>query len=41
VDIDGDGDADRVALFASNLEDWFWKYVNNGLRLAQLRFFLL
>jgi len=41
VDIDGDGDADRVSLFAGNLEDWFWKYVNSGLRLAQLRFFLL
>jgi len=41
VDIDGDGDADRVALFADNLEDWFWRYANNGLRLAQLRFFLL
>lgn len=41
VDIDGDGDFDRVALFASNLEDWFWQYVNSGLRLAQLHFFLL
>jgi hypothetical protein len=30
----------RVALFASGTEDWFWNYDNNGLRLAQLRFYL-
>jgi hypothetical protein len=41
ADIDGDGDLDRVALFQSNLEDWFWQYQNRGLRLAQLRFYLL
>jgi hypothetical protein len=41
VDIDGDGSLDRVALFASNLEDWFWKYTNDGLRLAQLRFYVM
>lgn len=31
----------RVALFSGNLEDWFWQYDNKGLRLAQLRFYLL
>jgi len=31
----------RVALFSGNLEDWFWQYDNRGLRLAQLRFYLL
>jgi hypothetical protein len=41
TDIDGDGDLDRVALFQSNLEDWFWQYQNRGLRLAQVRFYLL
>jgi len=29
----------RVALFAGDTEDWFWNYDNNGLRLAQLRFY--
>jgi hypothetical protein len=41
VDIDFDTDLDRVALFASGFEDWFWQYENKGLRLAQLRFYLL
>jgi hypothetical protein len=30
----------RVTLFNSDLEDWFWSYYNQGLRLAQLRFYL-
>jgi hypothetical protein len=41
TDIDGDGDLDRVALFQGGLEDWFWQYDNRGLRLAQIRFYLL
>lgn len=37
----GSGDVDwtRIALFAGNTKDWFWNYDNNGLRLAQLRFY--
>jgi hypothetical protein len=37
----GSGNVDwtRVALFAGNTKDWFWNYDNNGLRLAQLRFY--
>jgi len=31
----------RIALFAGNTQDWFWNYDNNGLRLAQLRFYEL
>jgi hypothetical protein len=31
----------RVALFSNNLVDFVWQYQNNGLRLAQLRFYLL
>jgi len=31
---------ERIALFASGTEDWFWNYDNNGLRLAQLRFYM-
>jgi hypothetical protein len=45
-DIDGDLVADpdgvtltRISLFAGDTEDWFWNYDNNGLRLAQLRFY--
>jgi hypothetical protein len=29
----------RIALFSGDTEDWFWNYVNNGLRLLQLRFY--
>jgi hypothetical protein len=31
----------RYALFRDELEDWFWQYENRGLRLAQLRFYVL
>jgi len=30
---------ERIALFAGDTYDWFWNYANNGLRLAQLRFY--
>ena len=39
ADVDGDGDLERVPLFGSALEDYFWEYDNNGLKLAQLRFY--
>ena len=39
ADIDGDGDLDRVSLFAGGLQDWFWSYVNEGLKLGQIRFY--
>ena len=29
-----------VSLFSDVLEDYFWKYENKGLRLAQIRFYL-
>ena len=38
---DGDVTWTRIALFAGNTEDWFWNYDNNGLRLAQLRFYTI
>jgi len=41
ADINGDGVLERVALFAGGLEDFVWQYQNNGLRLAQLRFYLV
>ncbi len=39
--IDADPQLERVALFAGPFEDWFWQYANQGLRLAQLRFYAL
>jgi hypothetical protein len=30
-----------VPLFSGGLQDFFWQYDNNGLRLAQLRFYLV
>ncbi len=31
----------RYALFRNELEDWFWQYANQGVKLTQLRFYLL
>lgn len=38
-DSDGDGDVDREHIFADENKDYLWKYDNNGLRLAQMRFY--
>jgi hypothetical protein len=39
ADVDGDGVVDRLSLFDDRAQDYFWDYSNNGLRLAQLRFY--
>jgi len=39
VDIDGDGDLERVGIFDARLYSYFWDFDNNGLRLVQLRFY--
>jgi hypothetical protein len=39
VDIDGDGDQDRLGIFDDDLRSYFWDYDNRGLRLTQLRFY--
>jgi len=39
ADLEGDGTIERYPLFDSRLQDYFWNYQNNGLRLAQLRFY--
>lgn len=39
ADFDGDGDLERMGLFDEGLEGYFWDYDNNGLKLAQLRFY--
>ncbi|HEU4514109.1 MAG TPA: hypothetical protein VFR87_13465 [Nocardioidaceae bacterium] len=38
-DLDGDGTAELIPLFDDRLEDYFWDYENQGLRIAQLRFY--
>lgn len=39
VDLDGDGVAERYNLFSDALQDYFWQYDNNGLKVLQLRFY--
>ena len=39
TDTDGDDAPIRVDLFDSCLENYFWKYDNNGIRVLQLRFY--
>ena len=39
ADIDEDGVIERVPLFGDSLEGYFWDYDNNGLKIAQLRFY--
>lgn len=38
ADIDGDGDIDRVPLFDSRLQDYFWQVDSQGRAHMQLRF---
>lgn len=39
ADLDGDGTDERYPLFDAALEDYYWNYDNNGLKLLQLRFY--
>lgn len=39
ADLDGDGTVERYPLFSNEMEDYYWNYDNNGLKLAQLRFY--
>lgn len=39
ADLNGDGIAERYPLFSDALEDYFWSYDNNGLKIVQLRFY--
>lgn len=39
VDLDGDGSVERYPLFDGSLEDYYWDYDNNGLKLLQMRFY--
>jgi hypothetical protein len=40
-DVSGVVTCERVSLFDPVLQDYFWQYANNGLRLLQLRFYPL
>ena len=39
VDVDEDGVFERMGLFSDDAYNYFWDYVNNGLKLLQLRFY--
>ena len=39
ADLNNDGTAERYPLFDSRLQDFFWNYDNNGLKVLQLRFY--
>ena len=39
IDIDGDGKIELVPLFDGSLQGYYWDYDNNGLRVAQMRFY--
>lgn len=39
ADLDGDGVLERMPLFDDRLQDYYWQYDNNGLKLMQLRFY--
>jgi hypothetical protein len=39
VDTDGDDIVERIPLFSDAMDEYFWSYDNNGLKLAQLRFY--
>ena len=39
LDIDDDGQLERVGLFDDKTYQYFWDYDNHGLKLAQLRFY--
>ena len=39
VDLDGNGKTERYPIFDEALQDYFWSYNNNGLKVLQLRFY--
>jgi hypothetical protein len=39
ADLDGDGTTERYNLFNDALEDYYWDYDNNGMKLVQMRFY--
>jgi hypothetical protein len=39
ADVNGDGKTERYNLFDDALQDYYWNYDNNGMKLVQLRFY--
>ncbi|MFD2247431.1 hypothetical protein [Pontibacter ruber] len=39
ADLDSDGTTERYPLFDDRLQDYYWSYDNNGLKVLQLRFY--
>ncbi|QYR21165.1 hypothetical protein KZ483_26275 [Paenibacillus sp. sptzw28] len=39
ADTDNDGEPERYPLFDDRFENYYWDYDNNGLKVAQLRFY--
>ena len=39
ADLDGDGKVEKTPLFADPLDEYYWYYDNDGLKIAQLRFY--
>lgn len=39
ADLNQDGTVERYPLFDTALQDYFWNYDNNGMKLVQLRFY--
>lgn len=39
ADLDGDGTVERMPLFDDRLENYYWQYDNNHLKIVQLRFY--
>lgn len=39
ADVNSDGKVERYPLFSDALQDYYWQYDNNGLKLVQLRFY--
>ena len=39
ADVNDDGVLERYPLFADALQDYYWNYDNNGMKLLQLRFY--
>lgn len=39
ADLNGDGVNERYPLFDAALQDYYWNYDNNGMKLLQLRFY--
>jgi hypothetical protein len=39
ADVNGDGTVERYNLFDTALQDYYWQYDNNGLKVLQLRFY--